>query len=155
MRVTITGAAGQIGSFLCHFIAQGRMFGPDQKVILQLLELPFAEKMLKGLELELQDGAYSLVQEVITTFDLEEGFKDTDFAILVGAKPRSKGMERSDLLVQNASIFASQGKAIDKVASKNVKVVVIGNPCNTNALLCQKAAPSIPKENFSAMTRLD
>ena len=124
-------------------------------MILQLLDLPFSENALKGLKLELEDGAYPVIEEIITTLDQVAAFKDADFAILVGAKPRLKGMERSDLLLENANIFVSQGKIINEVAKKSVKVIVVGNPCNTNALLCQKAAPSIPKENFTALTRLD
>eukprot|EP00354_Favella_ehrenbergii_P001789 CAMPEP_0170466296 /NCGR_PEP_ID=MMETSP0123-20130129/10309_1 /TAXON_ID=182087 /ORGANISM="Favella ehrenbergii, Strain Fehren 1" /LENGTH=351 /DNA_ID=CAMNT_0010732389 /DNA_START=39 /DNA_END=1094 /DNA_ORIENTATION=+ len=155
IRVAVTGAAGQIGSFLCNFIAQGRMFGPYQKVIMQLIELPAAEKVLKGLVMELNDGAYTCVQQIIPTTDPLVGFKDVDVAVLVGARPRGPGMERSDLLQANAKIFQAQGQAIDKVAKKSVKVAVVGNPANTNALICSHYAPSIPKQNFSALTRLD
>lgn len=155
IRVAVTGAAGQIGNFLCNFIAQGRMFGPYQKVILQLIELPNAEKVLNGLVMELNDGAYTCVQQIIPTTDPMVGFKDCDVAVLVGAKPRGPGMERADLLQANAKIFQAQGQAIDAVAKKTVKVVVVGNPANTNALICSHYAPSIPKANFSALTRLD
>lgn len=155
VRVAVTGAAGQIGSFLCNFIAQGRMFGPYQKVILQLIELPQAEKVLKGLVMELKDGAYTCVADIVPTVDPMVGFKDADVAVLVGARPRGPGMERSDLLQANAKIFQAQGAAIDAVAKKTVKVCVVGNPANTNALICSHYAPSIPKRNFSALTRLD
>ena len=155
IRVAVTGAAGQIGAFLCNFISQGRMFGPYQKVILQLLELPAAEKVLQGLVMELKDGAYSCIEDIIPTTDPLVAFKDADVAVLVGARPRGPGMERADLLQANAKIFQAQGQAIDKVAKKSVKVAVVGNPANTNALICSHYAPSIPRENFSAMTRLD
>ena len=155
IRVAVTGAAGQIGSFLCNFIAQGRMFGPYQKVIMQLIELPPAEKVLKGLVMELKDGAYSCVQEIIPTVDPAVGFKDADVCVLVGARPRGPGMERADLLQANAKIFQAQGAVIDAVAKKTVKVAVVGNPANTNALICSHYAPSIPKQNFTALTRLD
>ena len=155
IRVAVTGAAGQIGSVLCFFIAQGRMFGPYQKVILQLLELPAAEGPLKGLCLELQDGAYPLLAEIRPSTNAEEAFKDADVAVLVGAKPRGPGMERKDLLNENTKIFKAQGEALDKVAKKTVKVCVVGNPANTNALIASHYAPSIPKKNFTALTRLD
>lgn len=131
------------------------MFGPDQPVVLQLLELPYAEAALKGLVLELRDGAFPLLDDIIDTLKPEEAFDQADAAILVGAKPRTEGMERKDLLSQNAKIFEEQGKVIDKVAKKNIKVLVVGNPANTNALICLKNAPSIPAVNFTAMTRLD
>jgi malate dehydrogenase len=155
IRVAVTGAAGQIGAFLCNFIAQGRMFGPYQKVILQLLELPAAEKVLKGLVMELNDGAYTCVHSIIPSTDAMVAFKDADVAVLVGAKPRGPGMERGDLLAANAKIFKAQGEALDKVAKKSVKVCVVGNPANTNALIASHYAPSIPKENFTGLTRLD
>lgn len=155
IRVAVTGAAGQIGTFLCNFIAQGRMFGPYQKVILQLIELPNAEGPLKGLCMELMDGAYPLVHQIIPTTDALVGFKDADVALLVGARPRGPGMERSDLLSANAKIFQAQGQAIDKVAKKTIKVCVVGNPANTNALIASHYAPSIPKKQFTALTRLD
>lgn len=155
IRVAVTGAAGQIGTFLCHFIAQGRMFGPYQKVILQLIELPAAEGPLKGLTMEINDGAYRNVHSIIPTTDPLVGFKDADVALLVGARPRGPGMERADLLQANAKIFQAQGAAIDKVAKKTIKVCVVGNPANTNALIASTYAPSIPKKNFTALTRLD
>ena len=155
IRVAVTGAAGQIGSVLCFMIAQGRMFGPYQKVILQLLELPAAEGPLQGLVLELKDGAFPLVSQIIATTKVEEAFAKADVAVLVGAKPRGPGMERKDLLTANAQIFKAQGEALDKFASKNVKVLVVGNPANTNALIASHYAPSIPKKNFTALTRLD
>ena len=155
IRVAVTGAAGQIGAFLCNFISQGRMFGPYQRVILQLLELPAAEKVLKGLVMELKDGAYDAIADIIPTTDPLVAFKDADVAVLVGARPRGPGMERSDLLTANAKIFQAQGQALDKVAKKTVKVCVVGNPANTNALIASHYAPSIPKANFTALTRLD
>jgi len=131
------------------------MFGPYQKVILHLIELPFAEKYLKGLVMELNDSAYKNIAAIVPTMEDAEGFKDVDVAILVGAKPRGPGMERKDLLEANAKIFEAQGKALDAVAKKSVKVLVVGNPCNTNALITSNFAPSIPKANITAMTRLD
>ena len=155
IRVAITGAAGQIGSFLCHFVGQGRMFGPYQKVILHLIELPFAQKFLDALVMELKDSAYRNIVDIVATTSADEGFKDVDAAILVGAIPRGPGMERKDLLEKNANIFKAQGKSLDQHAKKTVKVLVIGNPCNTNCLIASSNAPSIPKKNFTAMTRLD
>ena len=131
------------------------MFGPSQKVILQLIELPMAENVLNGVVMELQDGAYSLVDSIVATTDPEVGFKDADFAILVGARPRGPGMERADLLQANAAIFRSQGEVLNRVAKSTTRVVVVGNPANSNALICSKNAPNIPPENFSALTRLD
>lgn len=144
-----------IGSYLCHFIAQGKMFGPDQKVQLQMIELPMAEEALNGLCMELDDCAYDLVDEITQCYELDKGFEQIDLAVLVGAMPRGPGMERKDLLEKNAKIFEEQGKALDKYAKKNVKVLVIGNPCNTNALITSHHAPSIPKKNITALTRLD
>ncbi|MEE4296375.1 MAG: malate dehydrogenase [Wenzhouxiangella sp.] len=154
-RVAITGAAGQIGYQLCFRIASGDLLGPDQPVILQLIEIPPALDMLKGVAMELQDAAFPLLQDVVTTTDLNEGFADTDYAILVGAKPRGPGMERADLLSENGKIFGPQGKALNAVASRDVKVLVVGNPANTNALIAQANAPDLPPQNFTAMTRLD
>lgn len=131
------------------------MFGPYQKVILQLLELPAAEKVLQGLVMELNDGAYECVHSIEWSTDANVAFKDADVAVLVGARPRGPGMERADLLSANAKIFQAQGQALDKVAKKTVKVLVVGNPANTNALIASHYAPSIPKENFTALTRLD
>ena len=136
-------------------IAQGRMFGPYQKVILQLLELPAAENVLKGLVMELNDCAFNLVAAIVPTTDPAVAFKDADVAVLVGAKPRGPGMERKDLLAENAKIFKAQGQALDTVAKKTVKVLVVGNPANTNALIASHYAPSLPKKNFTALTRLD
>ena len=155
IRVAVTGAAGQIGSRLCPMVASGHMFGPHQRVILHLIELPFAQKALDGLVMELKDGAYDLLHDIVPTTDIMEGFKDIDVALLVGARPRGPGMERKDLLLANKQIFVDQGAALDKVAKKTVKVCVVGNPANTNALICCKSAPSIPAENFTALTRLD
>jgi malate dehydrogenase len=155
LRIAVTGAAGQISYSLLPLIANGTMFGPNQDVILHLLEVSFVMEALNGIVLELEDGAYPLLREVVATSDAEVAFKDVDVAILVGAFPRKEGMERADLLNKNAGIFKVQGQAIDKVAKKSVKVLVVGNPANTNCLLCQHYAPSIPKENFSALTRLD
>mmetsp|Transcript_10659 Transcript_10659/g.16247 ORF Transcript_10659/g.16247 Transcript_10659/m.16247 type:complete len:299 (-) Transcript_10659:37-933(-) len=131
------------------------MFGPYQKVILHLVELPQAEGPLKGLQMELKDSAYSCLHDIVATTDQQKGFSDIDVAVLVGAKPRGPGMERADLLRGNAKIFMEQGRVLDKVAKKTVKVLVVGNPANTNALIASKFAPSIPKKNFTAMTRLD
>ena len=131
------------------------MFGPYQKVILNLLELPFAEGPLKGLVLELKDGAFPLLADIKPTLDVDEAFDQIDVAVLVGAKPRGPGMERKDLLNENEKIFKVQGESLNKVAKKNVKVLVVGNPANTNALIASHYAPSIPKQNFTALTRLD
>ena len=154
-RIAITGAAGQIGYQLCFRIASGDLLGPNQPVILQLIEIPPALDMLKGVVMELQDAAFPLLQDVVATTDLEEGFTDTDYAILVGAKPRGPGMERADLLSENGKIFGPQGKALNAAASRDVKVLVVGNPANTNDLIAQANAPDLRPENFTAMTRLD
>mgnify|MGYP000070699205 FL=1 len=155
VRVTVTGAAGQIGYALLFRIASGAMLGDDQPVILQLLDITPALDALEGVKMELDDCAFPLLAGVVCTDDPMVGFKDSDYALLVGARPRGPGMERKDLLEANAAIFSVQGKAIDQVASKNIKVLVVGNPANTNALITQRNAPSIPKENFTAMMRLD
>jgi malate dehydrogenase len=155
VRVTVTGAAGQIGYALLFRIASGAMLGEDQPVILHLLDITPALGALEGVKMELDDCAFPLLSGVVCTDDPEVGFKDADYALLVGARPRGPGMERKDLLEANAAIFSVQGKAIDKVASKNIKVLVVGNPANTNALITQRNAPSIPAENFTAMMRLD
>ena len=154
-RVTITGAAGQIGYQLAFRIASGQLLGPNQPVILQLLEIPPALGALKGVVMELDDCAFPTLQGVVATDNADEAFRDTDYALLVGAKPRGPGMERGDLLRENAKIFSVQGKALDRHASRNVKVLVVGNPANTNALIAQKNAPSLNPANFTAMTRLD
>ncbi|VVE68398.1 malate dehydrogenase [Pandoraea captiosa] len=155
MRVAVTGAAGQIGYSLLFRIANGDMLGKDQPVILQLLDLPQAQAAVKGVVMELEDCAFPLLQGVVVTDDPKVAFKDADVALLVGARPRSKGMERKDLLEANGAIFTVQGKALDEVASRNVKVLVVGNPANTNAYIAMKSAPNLPKENFTAMLRLD
>ena len=157
VRVAVTGAAGQIGYALLFRIAAGEMLGKDQPVILQLLELPIdkAQAALRGVMMELEDCAFPLLAGMVGTGDPKVAFKDADYALLVGAKPRGPGMERKDLLLENAKIFIEQGKALDAVASRNVKVLVVGNPANTNAYIAMKSAPSLPKKNFTAMMRLD
>jgi len=155
IKVCVTGGAGQIAYSLLLQIASGRVFGPDQPVILHLLDIEMCLEKLQGVVMELEDLALSLVRGVVATADPMVGFKDIDIALLLGAFPRLKGMERKDLLAKNNAIFIAQGKALDAVAKKSVKVVVVGNPCNTNALTCSKNAPSIPATNFSCLTRLD
>jgi len=157
VRVAVTGAAGQIGYSLLFRIASGEMLGRDQPVILQLLELPMdkAQAALKGVMMELEDCAFPLLAGMVGTSDPMVAFKDADVALLVGAMPRGPGMERKDLLLKNAEIFTVQGKALDAVASRNVKVLVVGNPANTNAYIAMKSAPSLPAKNFTAMLRLD
>ncbi|OUS29423.1 malate dehydrogenase [Gammaproteobacteria bacterium 45_16_T64] len=155
VRVTVTGAAGQISYSLLFRIAAGEMLGLDQPVILQLLEITPALNALKGVAMELDDCAFPLLQEMVLTDDPMVAFKDTDYALLVGARPRGPGMERKDLLEANAAIFSAQGKAIDAVANKAIKVLVVGNPANTNSLIAQRNAPSIDPRQFTAMTRLD
>lgn len=156
-RVAVTGAAGQIGYALLFRIANGDLLGADQPVILQLLEIPDekAQKALAGVIMELEDCAFPLLQGVIPTGDPMVAFKDADVALLVGARPRGPGMERKDLLSANAQIFTAQGKALNAVASRDVKVLVVGNPANTNAYIAMKSAPDLPKQNFTAMLRLD
>jgi malate dehydrogenase len=157
MRVAVTGAAGQIGYSLLFRIANGDMLGKDQPVILQLLEIPDekAQKALKGVMMEIDDCAFPLLAGMSAHSDPMTAFKDIDCALLVGARPRGPGMERKDLLEANAQIFTVQGKALDAVASRNVKVLVVGNPANTNAYIAMKSAPSLPAKNFTAMLRLD
>ncbi len=155
VRIAITGAAGQIGYQLCFRIAAGDMLGKDQPVILQLLEIPPAEAAANGVAMELDDAALPLLHGVVVTTAAEVAFKDVDYALLVGAKPRGPGMERSDLLAENGKIFGPQGRALNEHASRDVKVLVVGNPANTNALIASAAAPDLPSENFTAMTRLD
>ncbi|MDG2079196.1 MAG: malate dehydrogenase, partial [Pseudomonadales bacterium] len=155
VRVTGTGAAGQISYGLLFRIASGAMLGEDQPVILQMLEITPALDALHGVAMELDDCAFPLLNDVICTDDAAVAFKDADYALLVGARPRGPGMERKDLLEANAAIFSAQGKAIDSVASRDIKVLVVGNPANTNALIAQRNAPSIDPRNFTAMTRLD
>lgn len=154
-RIAITGAAGQIAYSLLFRIANGDMLGPDQAVILQLLDLPQAQAALQGVVMELEDCAFPLLAGIETSDDPKKAFKDADYAILVGARPRSKGMERKDLLSANAEIFKIQGKALNDVANRNVKVLVVGNPANTNAYIAMKHAPDLPARNFTAMLRLD
>ncbi len=155
VRVTVTGAAGQIGYALLFRIASGAMLGEDQPVILQLLDITPALEALEGVRMELEDCAFPLLAGIVCTDDPAVGFKDTDYALLVGARPRGPGMERKDLLEANAAIFSAQGKAINDNASRNIKVLVVGNPANTNALIAQRNAPNIDPRNFTAMTRLD
>ncbi|CAH8438221.1 unnamed protein product [Schistosoma turkestanicum] len=155
VRVLLTGAAGQIGYSLAGMVARGDMFGPNQEVILHLFDLEQMIESLKGLEMELQDCAFRLLRSVVVTHVPEVAFDQIDVALMVGAMPRREGMERKDLLNANVNIFKQQGQALDKYAKKTVKVVVVGNPANTNALALMKNAPSIPRENFSALTRLD
>jgi len=157
VRVLITGAAGQIAYSLIFAVARGDLLGPHQPVILHLLDVdvPQLVENLNGVVLEIEDCALPLVVGIVSTVDIKEAFTGVDYALLVGAMPRREGMERADLLKANAAIFKVQGKALSDYASKNVKVVVVGNPANTNALLAQLSASSIPKENFSALTRLD
>jgi malate dehydrogenase len=157
VRVAVTGAAGQIGYALLFRIASGEMLGKDQPVILQLLEIPDekAQKALKGVMMELEDCAFPLLADMQPHSDANTAFKDTDYALLVGARPRGPGMERKDLLSANAQIFTAQGKALNAAASRNVKVLVVGNPANTNAYIAMKSAPELPRKNFTAMLRLD
>ena len=157
VRVAVTGAAGQIGYALLFRIASGEMLGKDQPVILQLLELPVekAQAALKGVIMELEDCAFPLLAGIVGTDDAEVAFKDIDVALLVGARPRGPGMERADLLLENAKIFTAQGAALNKVAKRDVKVLVVGNPANTNAYIAMKSAPDLNPRNFTAMLRLD
>ncbi|HEY0881378.1 MAG TPA: malate dehydrogenase [Archangium sp.] len=166
VKVAVTGAAGRIGTQLLYRIAAGEMLGKDQPVILSLLEVPdvkdatgkvtfSAMKALKGALMELDDCAFPLLQGVSASDNAEEAFKDVDVAMLVGATPRGPGMERADLLQKNAAVFIAQGKALDKVAKRDVKVIVVGNPANTNAYIAMKSAPNLKRENFTAMMRLD
>ncbi len=155
VRVTITGAAGQIGYQLSFRIASGQMLGADQPVILQLLEITPALDALKGVVMELEDCAFDTLAGIVATDNADEAFKDSDYALLVGARPRGPGMERKDLLQANAKIFSAQGKAMNEHASRDIKVLVVGNPANTNALIASANAPDIDPRNFTAMTRLD
>jgi malate dehydrogenase len=155
MRVAVTGAAGQIGYALVFRIAAGDMLGTDQPVILQLLEIPPAMTALEGVAMELDDGAFPLLHGVEASDDPETAFRDADVAMLVGSRPRTGGMERNDLLEANGAIFTGQGKALDAVAKRDVKVLVVGNPANTNALIAMRNAPGLSPESFTAMTRLD
>jgi len=155
LRVAVTGAAGNISYAMLFRIASGEMLGKDQPVILQLLEITPALDALKGVVMELEDCAFPLLAGIVQTDDANVAFKDIDYALLVGARPRGPGMERKDLLEANAAIFSAQGKALNEVASRDVKVLVVGNPANTNALIAQRNAPDLDPRNFTAMTRLD
>ena len=155
VRVTVTGAAGQISYSLLFHIAAGEMLGPNQPVILQMLEITPALEALKGVAMELEDCAFPLLAGMVCTDDATVAFKDSDYALLVGARPRGPGMERKDLLEANAAIFSAQGKALNDNASKDIKVLVVGNPANTNSLIAQRNAPDINPRQFTAMTRLD
>jgi len=157
VRVAVTGAAGQIGYALLFRIASGEMLGKDQPVSLQLLEIPDekAQQALKGVMMELEDCAFPLLHDMHAYGDATQAFKDTDYALLVGARPRGPGMERADLLAANAQIFTAQGKALNASASRDVKVLVVGNPANTNSYIAMKSAPDLKRENFTAMLRLD
>src|ERR1700716_3888574 len=155
IRVAVTGAAGQIGYALVFRIASGEMFGADQPIALHLIEIPVALDALNGVVMELQDCAFPLVKKVVATTDLDEGFRDVNWALLVGSVPRKAGMERKDLLGINGKIFIGQGQAIEKNAAADVRVLVIGNPCNTNCLIAMNNAKSIPRDRWFAMTRLD
>ena len=155
LRVAVTGAAGNISYAMLFRIASGEMLGKDQPVILQLLEITPALDALKGVVMELEDCAFPLLADIVQTDDATVAFKDVDYALLVGARPRGPGMERKDLLEANAAIFSAQGKALNEVASRDVKVLVVGNPANTNALIAQRNAPDLDPRNFTAMTRLD
>jgi malate dehydrogenase len=155
IKVAITGAAGQIGYALVFRVASGAMFGPDQPVALHLIEIPAGFEALKGVVMELDDCAFPLLKKVVATTDLDEGFRDVNWALLVGSVPRKAGMERKDLLGINGKIFIGQGQAIEKNAAKDVRILVIGNPCNTNCLIAMNNAKSIPRDRWFAMTRLD
>ena len=155
VRIAITGAAGNIGYQLCFRIAAGDMLGSDQPVILQLIEIPPALDALNGVVMELSDGAFPLLGGVVATADYSEGFGDANYGILVGAKPRSAGMERADLLGENGKIFGPQGKAINDHAARDIRVLVVGNPANTNCLIARSNAPDLEPRQFTAMTRLD
>ncbi len=157
LRVTVTGAAGQIGYALLPRIASGQMFGPDQPVVLQMLEIPHEKAMqaLSGVAMELEDCAFPLLHDMVLTSDPAVAFKDASWALLIGSKPRGPGMERKDLISENGKIFTGQGRAINDHAASDVRVAVVGNPCNTNCLIAMHSAPDVPDERFSAMTRLD
>jgi len=157
IRVAVTGAAGQIGYALLPRIASGQMFGPDQPVILQMIEIPMEKPMaaLAGVAMELEDCAFPLLHDMVLTSDPNEGFKDVSWALLVGSKPRGPGMERGDLIRENGPIFTGQGRAINDHAASDVHIAVVGNPCNTNCLIAMHSAADVPDERFSAMTRLD
>jgi len=154
-RIAVTGAAGNIGYSLLPRLADGDVFGPSTNVALQLLEIPPAMNALQGVRMELEDCAFPLLKEIVCTDDPKVAFRDADLILLVGSKPRGKGMERKDLILENGPIFTGQGKAINEVAGPEVRVIVVGNPCNTNCLIAMHSAPDVPRDRFSAMTRLD
>src|SRR5215469_10049332 len=157
IRVAVTGAAGNIGYALLFRIAAGQMFGPDQPLILQLLEIPVEgpQKALKGVAMELEDCAFPLVKEMVLTGEADTAFKDANWCLLVGSKPRGPGMERADLLKDNGKIFVAQGQSIDRVAAKTARVAVVGNPCNTNCMIAASQAKRLSPDRFTAMVRLD
>ena len=155
LRVAVTGAAGQIGYSLLFRIASGAMFGPSQPVVLHLIEIEPALKALNGVVMELDDCAFPLLKGVVPTADLDEGFRGVSWALLVGSIPRKQGMERKDLLGINGKIFIGQGRAIEKNAAKDIRVLVVGNPCNTNCLIAMNNAPGVPRDRWFAMTKLD
>ena len=155
IKIAVTGAAGQIGYSLLFRIASGQMFGPDQPLILQLIEIPAALGALEGVVMELHDCAFPLLQSIVPTADLDEGFRDINWALLVGSVPRRAGMERKDLLGINGKIFVGQGQAIERNAAADVRILVVGNPCNTNCLIAMNNARKIPSDRWFAMTRLD
>src|SRR5712672_2298121 len=155
VKVAVTGAAGQIGYSLLFRIASGTMFGPDQPVELELIEIPEAMKALEGVVMELEDCAFPLITKLIPTADLSEGFRGVNWALLVGSVPRKQGMERKDLLGINGKIFIGQGQAIEKNAAPDVRILVVGNPCNTNCFIAMNNARSIPSDRWFAMTKLD
>ena len=155
IKVAVTGAAGQIGYALLFRIASGQMFGPDQPVALHLVEIPAALNALEGVVMELHDCAFPLLQSIVPTADLDEGFRDINWALLVGSVPRKAGMERKDLLGINGKIFIGQGQAIERNANADVRILVVGNPCNTNCLIAMNNAKGIPRDRWFAMTRLD
>ncbi len=155
IKVAVTGAAGQIGYALIFRIASGQMLGPDQPVELNLIEIPPVLEALSGVVMELQDCAFPLLRNIVATADLSEGFRDVDWAMLVGSVPRKAGMERKDLLGINGKIFVEQGRALEKNAASDVRILVVGNPCNTNCWIAMRNAPSIPRDRWYAMTRLD
>ena len=155
VRVSITGAAGNIGYAVAFRVANGEMLGPDQPVILHLIDLPNAEEKLRGVKMELDDCAFPLLHGVVCTSNPAVGFKDTNYNMLIGAKPRGPGMERGDLLKDNGKIFIDTGKAINDHSARDCKTLVVGNPANTNCLIASHYAKDLPKENFHAMTRLD
>ena len=155
IHVTVTGAAGQIGYALVHRIAHGDLFGPDQPIVLRMLEIEPALPALEGVVMELEDGAHHLLHDTVATADLRHAFDGTNWALLVGSVPRKAGMERRDLLTINGGIFKPQGQAINDHAASDVRVLVVGNPCNTNCLIARKNAPDVPADRWFAMTRLD